>query len=228
LPSRAIIILQGSDDLRAIKGWDEPGWLRLREFIDLLTCYGELKKLKAKLDAFQPRTIIEGKIKQLENDYFAASRKFVADLYIHKMLENEASIGRVNSFLNEVNSRKPHEDGIDSYLFNGALDVLKVWSSTLKSIRRTFPLSPGIFDYVIFDEASQVDLPSAAPALYRAKRAIVVGDPMQLTHVAGITVDIDKELAKIHGLSEYKPIYPSPDKILRCVIIQVSRKFFGS
>jgi superfamily I DNA and/or RNA helicase len=69
-------------------------------------------------------------------------------------------------------------------------------------------LSPGIFDYVIFDEASQVDLPSAAPALYRAKRAIVVGDPMQLTHVAGITEDIDKELAKIHGLSEYKPIYP--------------------
>lgn len=62
LPPRAIIILQGSDDLTAIKGWDEPGWLRLREFIDLLTGYGELKKLKAKLDAFQPRTIIEGKI----------------------------------------------------------------------------------------------------------------------------------------------------------------------
>mgnify|MGYP000843881585 CR=1 FL=1 len=208
LPSRAIKILQASDDLIAIKGWDEPGWLRLQEFIDLLTCYVELKKLRAKLDAFQPRAIIEGKIKQLENDYFAASRKFVADLYIHKMLENEVSIGRVISFLNEVNSRKPHEDGIDSYLFKGALDVLKVWSSTLKSIRSTFPLSPGIFDYVIFDEASQVDLPSAAPALYRAKRAIVVGDPMQLTHVAGITVDIDKELAHVHGLTEYKAIYP--------------------
>jgi len=27
----------------------------------------------------------------------------------------------------------------------------------------------GLFDYVIFDEASQVDLPAAAPALYRAR-----------------------------------------------------------
>ena len=75
-------------------------------------------------------------------------------------------------------------------------------------------MSPGIFDYVIFDEASQVDLPSAAPALYRAKRAIVVGDPMQLTHVSGLTRDIDKRLAKIHGLTEKKDIYPT--KIRYC------------
>jgi len=108
-----------------------------------------------------------------------------------------------------VDSKRLDDEGIDSYMFMGALQVLKVWSSTLKSIRRTFPLSPGIFDYVIFDEASQVDLPSAAPALYRAKRAIVVGDPMQLTHIAGITRDMDKALAKAHALMEEKEFYPS-------------------
>jgi len=86
--------------------------------------------------------------------------------------------------------------------------VLKIWASTLKSIRRTFPLKPGVFDYVIFDEASQIDLPSAAPALYRAKRAVIIGDPMQLTHIAGITRDVDKALAQIHGLVRLRDLYP--------------------
>ncbi len=77
------------------------------------------------------------------------------------MLGKGRNIGKVKSFLHQVDSSRLNDDGIDNYLFINALDVLKIWSSTLKSIRRTFPLIPGIFDYVIFDEASQVDLPSA-------------------------------------------------------------------
>jgi len=152
--------------------------------------------------------VIEQKIRNLEKDFYDVSKKFVKSIYIQKMLGEGENIGKVNSFLHQVDSRRL-DNSIDSYLFKGALNVLKVWSSTLKSIRRTFPLSPNIFDYVIFDEASQVDLPSAAPALYRAKRAIVVGDPMQLTHIAGITKDIDKALAKAHGLKKRKDVYPS-------------------
>jgi len=156
----------------------------------------KLQLLKNKLSKFPPKLEIEREIKSLEKNFYKSSEEFVKGIYIQRMLGKGRNIGKVKSFLHQV-------------LFINALDILKIWSSTLKSIRRTFPLSPGIFDYVIFDEASQVDLPSAAPALYRAKRAIVVGDPMQLTHVAGITRDIDKGLAKIHGLGDKKDIYPS-------------------
>jgi very-short-patch-repair endonuclease len=45
------------------------------------------------------------------------------------------------------------------------------------------PVQPGMFDLVIFDEASQCDLASAVPALYRANRVLIVGDPKQLNHV---------------------------------------------
>lgn len=168
----------------------------------------KLRLLKNKLSKFPTKLEIEREIKRLEKKFYKSSEEFVKGVYIQKMLEKGRNIGKVKSFLHQVDSSRLNDDGIDSYLFMNALDVLKIWSSTLKSIRRTFPLSPGIFDYVIFDEASQVDLPSAAPALYRAKRAIVVGDPMQLTHVAGLTRDIDKGLAKIHGLTEKKDIYP--------------------
>jgi len=176
----------------------------------------KLQLLKNKLSKFPAKLVIEREIRRLEKTFYKSSEEFVRSIYIQKMLGKGRNIGKVKSFLHQVDSSRLNDDGIDNYSFINALDVLKIWSSTLKSIRRTFPLSPGIFDYVIFDEASQVDLPSAAPALYRAKRTIVVGDPMQLTHVAGLTRDIDKGLAKIHRLTDKKDIYPS--KIRYCDI----------
>lgn len=209
LPIKILVILQDSQQPVPIRNWDDKGWLRLTEYLELSKCFSELETIKRELETFQPRIAIEQGIRKLEKNFYNASTKFIKDIYIQKMLDKGESIGKVNSFLHEVYSRRQNDDGIDNYSFINALDVLKIWASTLKSLRRTFPLSPGIFDYVIFDEASQVDLPSAAPALYRAKSAIVVGDPMQLTHVASLTQDIDKGLAKIHGLTENKEIYPS-------------------
>jgi very-short-patch-repair endonuclease len=216
LPLTTLRILQNSSRPAPIRNWDDQGWLRLSEYFELLKYFSEVETIRQKLEAFQPRVIIEQKIRKLEKDFYDVSKRFVSEIYVQKMLGEGENIGKVKSFLHQVDSSRPNDDDIDSYLFKGALDVLKIWSCTLKSVRRTFPLTPGIFDYVIFDEASQVDLPSAAPALYRAKRAIVVGDPMQLTHIAGITRDIDKGLAKVHGLTEKKDIYPS--KVRYCDI----------
>lgn len=177
----------------------------------------KLKKLQSSLKNAPTKEELEKKIRNLENQFYQNSREFIKSIYMEKMIGDGRNIGRVNAYLSEVNSKRFNDEvGLDSSLFLETLKILKVWSSTLKSIRRSFPLRPAIFDYVIFDEASQVDLPSAAPALYRAKQAIIVGDPMQLTHVAGITRDIDYGLAKIHGLQKIKEIYPS--KIRYCDI----------
>tara|TARA_R110000868_G_scaffold402613_1_gene679027 strand:- start:233 stop:1549 length:1317 start_codon:yes stop_codon:yes gene_type:complete len=42
------------------------------------------------------------------------------------------------------------------------------------------PLEAGLFDLVIFDEASQVRVEDAVPSIYRAKSVVVVGDPKQM------------------------------------------------
>ncbi len=54
--------------------------------------------------------------------------------------------------------------------------------STL-SVGQNFPLSAGMVDILIVDEASSCDPASILPLLYRAKRAVIVGDPKQLDHV---------------------------------------------
>jgi very-short-patch-repair endonuclease len=45
------------------------------------------------------------------------------------------------------------------------------------------PLEPGIFDLVVIDEASQVSIAQAFPALIRAKKVVVLGDKKQFSNV---------------------------------------------
>src|SRR6185295_4604931 len=59
-------------------------------------------------------------------------------------------------------------------------DLKPIWLMSPLSVSDTLPLDSKLFDVVIFDEASQIPLEEAVPALYRAQQVIVVGDEMQL------------------------------------------------
>ncbi|MEM1068531.1 MAG: AAA domain-containing protein, partial [Planctomycetota bacterium] len=63
------------------------------------------------------------------------------------------------------------------------LDAFPAWACTSRTLCEILPATPGLFDLVVIDEASQCDLALASVALMRAKRAVVVGDPNQLRHV---------------------------------------------
>lgn len=76
--------------------------------------------------------------------------------------------------------------------------ILSCWAVTSLSARGRVPLEAGFFDLVIIDEASQCDIASALPLLYRAKRAVIIGDDKQLTHISGIS-----ERQDIHLLEKY-------------------------
>ena len=68
--------------------------------------------------------------------------------------------------------------------------ALPLWVGTLRDVDDLLPRTPGMFDLVIIDEASQVDQVQAAPALLRGRRAMIVGDPRQLRHVSFIGDDV--------------------------------------
>ncbi len=72
------------------------------------------------------------------------------------------------------------------------LNAEPIWLGTLDEIDEFLPPVPGLFDLVILDEASQIELPGATPALGRAKSAVVVGDPKQTrynSHATGADID---------------------------------------
>jgi predicted DNA-binding WGR domain protein len=59
-------------------------------------------------------------------------------------------------------------------------DLKPIWLMSPLSVSDTLPLEADYFDVVIFDEASQIPVEEAIPAVYRAPQVIVVGDEMQL------------------------------------------------
>lgn len=81
------------------------------------------------------------------------------------------------------------------------LHVFPVWGVTNLSARTNLPLRAGLFDLVIIDEASQCDVPSAIPLLYRAKRALIIGDPKQLTHITSLREATEESIARRFGLA---------------------------
>ena len=80
-----------------------------------------------------------------------------------------------------------------------------VWLMSPSSVSDTLPLDTA-FDVVIYDEASQIPIEEAIPALHRAPQVIVVGDQMQLPptqyfRVATPTADPDDDEAEQVGIA---------------------------
>jgi very-short-patch-repair endonuclease len=74
------------------------------------------------------------------------------------------------------------------------LKVLPMWAVSNLSACGRLPLCAGLFDLVVIDEASQCDIPSCLPLLFRAKQAVVIGDPMQLSPITNLPPQAEKNL----------------------------------
>lgn len=61
-------------------------------------------------------------------------------------------------------------------LFRG----VKIWLMTPEVVSESLPLDNGMFDLVIFDEASQLYVEKGVPAIQRAKKVVIAGDHKQL------------------------------------------------
>lgn len=88
-----------------------------------------------------------------------------------------------------------------------AKDFLQTFSAisvTSLSIKNGFPLSPWLFDLVVVDEASQCDIASAIPLIYRAKQLVVIGDPLQLKHISKVESYEERYLQDKLNLSTYQ------------------------
>lgn len=80
-----------------------------------------------------------------------------------------------------------------------------VWVASAQSLDRNLPLTQGLFDLVVIDEATQCNVALALPALQRAHRAVVVGDPRQLRHFSFLARRRQDEFAAEHGV-EHLPV----------------------
>ncbi len=78
-----------------------------------------------------------------------------------------------------------------------------LWAVSNLSVSKAIPLAPAAFDLVIIDEASQCDIASVVPLLFRARAATIVGDPNQLPHVSQISRDTEMRIREQAGVGGF-------------------------
>lgn len=88
-------------------------------------------------------------------------------------------------------------------VFPRVAEVIRGWCVSNLSVAGMLPLAPGLFDLVIIDEASQCDIASALPCLFRARRAVIIGDTHQIRHVAGLAAHRIELLEERHGIRSH-------------------------
>ncbi|MGI8648746.1 MAG: peptidase C14 [Acidimicrobiales bacterium] len=84
--------------------------------------------------------------------------------------------------------------------FRELLGTLPAWATSAMSARALVP-QPALFDLVIIDEAAQCTIPAILPMLYRARRALIIGDPRQLTPVITLPKQEETQRKSEAGLS---------------------------
>lgn len=85
--------------------------------------------------------------------------------------------------------------------------LFSCWAVTALSARGKIPFVPGHFDLLVIDEASQCDIASVLPLLYRAKRTVIIGDPQQLRHISAVPRAKDADLQAKYGLVENRAVW---------------------
>lgn len=79
-----------------------------------------------------------------------------------------------------------------------------LWLSSVQAASKRIPLLPGLFDVLVIDEATQCDLASAIPLMFRAKKIVIVGDNKQLKFIPNIGKAQDLNFMRLNGLDPKK------------------------
>jgi len=129
-----------------------------------------LEKYQAKVDELN-NLIEEKKLVTIES--------FEMELFKHAL--NFSNTKRIMDIKRMLDSNR--KLSIKAFISKYQLELMnniRVWMMTPEVVSAIVPLVYGMFDLVIFDEASQMYVEKGIPAIYRAKKVVIAGDTKQL------------------------------------------------
>lgn len=100
------------------------------------------------------------------------------------------------------NKKRQQTNIMEEEDFKPLLEAFPCWCVTTYAVSDSLPLKPGMFDVAIIDEASQCDIASCFPILFRAKRAVIVGDDKQLPHLSFLEKAKEQSFLSQYGIPD--------------------------
>lgn len=130
--------------------------------------------------------------------------KIFIDSKIEKNIQKNTSIYRsdLSDYFSALSSDSfsEYKNKIATINNQNILKVFPIWLAHLSELNAVIPQEKELFDLVIIDEATQCDIASALPAIYRAKQVIVAGDPNQLKHYSFVSKNQQQKLLNTYKL----------------------------
>ena len=163
--------------------------LKLNEELELADIICKAKDIENEIQDMGNIHVISEKIRTLKKK----QRKLVTDILINKRREAlkglmRDQVKRQRLFIHSkslIERKKSLQNRLlEAEDFKPLLEAFPCWCVTTYAVSGSLPMKPGLFDVAIIDEASQCDIASCFPILYRAKRAVIVGDDKQLPHLS--------------------------------------------
>lgn len=163
--------------------------LKLNEELELADIICKAKDIEDEIQSMGNIHVITEKIRTLKKK----QKKLVTDILINKRREALKGLmrdqfKRQRLFIHSkslIERKKSLQNRLlEAEDFKPLLEAFPCWCVTTYAVSGSLPMKPGLFDVAIIDEASQCDIASCFPILYRAKKAVIVGDDKQLPHLS--------------------------------------------
>ena len=163
--------------------------LKLNEELELADIICKAKDIEEEIQSMGNIHVITEKIRTLKKK----QKKLVTDILIKKRREALKGLmrdqfKRQRLFIHSkslIERKKSLQNRLlEAEDFKPLLEAFPCWCVTTYAVSGSLPMKPGLFDVAIIDEASQCDIASCFPILYRAKKAVIVGDDKQLPHLS--------------------------------------------
>jgi len=185
---------------------------KLNEYRNLHTLHAEMTKLQDRARALRPLAEVLRELEFLLQLIGVKTKPLLEVALQQRYMDlapgDRQKLAQMRGVLNNLNSPL-HGKGTRirwERFFTEQMHLLlrsyPLWAVTNLCARHCLPLAPAVVDVAIIDEASQCDIASVIPLLYRAKRAVIIGDPNQLQAVHTLSKSRDQQLLAKHRLLE--------------------------
>ncbi len=199
-------VVENIDKLNKLKAKHEKLTNNDRLFLEMLLYHPMLENIKD--IAKQRHYLFDAFYTGYIEDFNTKNQKhlYILDKYVEKMNELELLIEQKKQVTTESFEMELYKHAVNFANTRRIMDVkrilestrkisvkafidifqvelmsnVRIWMMTPEVVSAIIPLVYGMFDLVIFDEASQMYVEKGIPAIYRAKKVVIAGDTKQL------------------------------------------------
>lgn len=161
----------------------------LREHLELTNDFQRASESLAKVIPdylSQARKTLRHKREDLQRQRVDLAKAQLAAHVVGNLMASDDGVQRFRGMIHNTNATLIAQkmQGIN---FPEVIETFPLWVGQMRHLGEFLPFEPNLFDLVIVDEASQVNIAEIIPAFYRGARICVVGDDKQLgLNAAGV------------------------------------------